>query len=94
MATITIKDPLQDQELDREAMAAVKGGLYFASRLTPGEPIRVFTPGEPVRVFTPTDPIQPTDPIHPAALNPGHLLAPFRGQGSRNCRYFFWRTPS
>jgi hypothetical protein len=60
MATILINDLLQDQNLDRRAMLELRGGISFASRLIPGEPIRVFTPGEPIRVFIPSDPIQPT----------------------------------
>jgi hypothetical protein len=65
MATIIITDLLQERELNREAMSQLRGGSSFASRLTPGEPIRVFIPNEPIRTFIPSDPIRGFTPIHP-----------------------------
>ncbi|MDB5853780.1 MAG: hypothetical protein JWR22_1821 [Herminiimonas sp.] len=44
MATIIITGLLQDSERNGEAMSQLRGGTSFVSRLTLGEPIRVFIP--------------------------------------------------
>jgi hypothetical protein len=60
MAKINIADLPQDEGLDRDAMAAVRGGASLLSRFTPGEPVRSI-PSDPVRTFIPGEPIPPVD---------------------------------
>lgn len=60
MATIHIKDLLQDEGLDRDALLTVRGGASLLSRFTPGEPVRSI-PSDPIRTFIPGEPIQPVD---------------------------------
>jgi hypothetical protein len=59
MTTLTINDLSRAEELDRKAMAGVRGG--WSSLAHPGDPTNpIYQPGDPI---APTDPIyQPGDP--------------------------------
>jgi hypothetical protein len=61
MSKLIICDLPRDQTLDQQAMSALRGGMSFASRAQPTEPIRSFIPNEPIRIFTLSEPIRPTD---------------------------------
>jgi hypothetical protein len=65
MSTIEIRDLPENQELDRKAMVAVRGGILLMTRATPSDPVR-WTLGELVRS-------QPTDPVRPISSNIGLL---------------------
>ena len=65
MSTIEIRDLPENQELDRKAMVAVRGGILLMTRATPSEPIR-WTLAEPIRLI-------PNEPIRPISSNIGLL---------------------
>jgi hypothetical protein len=65
MSTIEIRDLPENQELDRKAMVAVRGGILLMARTIPNEPIR-WTPGELIRSI-------PGEPIRPISSNIGLL---------------------
>jgi hypothetical protein len=58
MTTLTINDLPRNENLGRNAMAAVCGGWMKFGKLIPTDPV---IPGDPV---TPNDPIFPNDPIY------------------------------
>jgi hypothetical protein len=61
MTTLTINDLPRTEELDRKAMAGVRGGWGWSIQAHPSDPTNpIYQPGDP---YAPTDPIyHPGDP--------------------------------
>jgi hypothetical protein len=59
MSTLVICDLPEDRALDHQAMLNLRGGLTFASRAIPGDPVRTIYPTELIRIAYPGDPVLP-----------------------------------